>query len=95
MSIYVMLNMTLIGLRHKTQWEEANPSVVQFWVPNTFLRLYLNFEPISLVVRSMVLPREDAIYMVPRPLQKLGGDILLCPHHAYTMNMHWCIGVVM
>ena len=25
----------------------------------------------------MALPREDAIYMVPRPLQKLGGDSLL------------------
>ena len=27
----------------------------------------------------MVFPREDAIYMVPRPLQKLGGDSSLCP----------------
>ena len=27
----------------------------------------------------MVLPRNDAIYMVPKPLQKLGGDSLLCP----------------
>ena len=42
-------------------------------VPNTFLSIYLNSEPISLVVRSKVL-REDAIYMVPWPLQKLSGD---------------------
>ena len=41
---------------------------------NTFPRTYLNSEPISLVVRSMVLPQNDAIFMVPRPLQKLGGD---------------------
>ena len=27
----------------------------------------------------MVLPREDTIYMVPIPLQKLGGDSSLCP----------------
>ena len=47
--------------------------------PNTFPRPYHNFEPIPLVVRSMVLPRNDAIYMVPRPLQKLGGNSPLCP----------------
>ena len=69
-------------LRHQTQWEEANLRVGRFWVPNTFLRPYLNFESISLVVRSMVLPRKDAIFMVPRPLQKLGGDSPLCPHLA-------------
>ena len=74
-------NVPLIGLRRKTQREEANLRVGKFWVPNTFLRSYPNSEPISLVVRSMVLYREDAIYMVPRPLQKLGGDSHpLCPH---------------
>ena len=44
--------MPLIRLRHKTQWWEANLRVGQFWVPNTFLRLYLNSKPIFLVVRS-------------------------------------------
>ena len=28
----------------------------------------------------MILPQEDAIYMAPRPLQKLGGNSPLCPH---------------
>ena len=34
----------------------------------------------------MVLPRKDTIYMVPRPLQKLGGefDIFRCVH-TYTL----------
>ena len=73
-SIDAMLNVPLIGLRHKTQWEEANLRVGRFWVPNSFLKLYRNFEPISLVVRSMVIPWEDAIYMVPRRLQKLDGN---------------------
>ena len=41
--------------------------------------MYLNSEPISLVLRVMDLPRKDAIYMVPRPLQKLGGDSSLVP----------------
>ena len=45
----------------------------------TFPRPYLNSEPISLAVRSKVLPRKDAIYIVPRPLQKLGDDFPLCP----------------
>ena len=27
---------------------------------------------------NKVLPRKDAIYMVPRPLQKLSGDSPLC-----------------
>ena len=44
--------MYLIGLRHKIQWEEANPRVGWFWVPNTFPKPYLNSEPISLLVRS-------------------------------------------
>ena len=43
-------------------------------MPNTFPRTYLNSEPISLVVRSMVLPQKDVIFMIPRPLQKLGDD---------------------
>ena len=44
-------------------------------MPNTFPRMYLNSKLISsLVVRSNVIPREDAIYMVPRTFQKLGGD---------------------
>ena len=51
------------------------------WVPNTFPRMYLNSGPISLVVRSMVLPQENAIYMVPRPWQKLGGDSNFCCVH--------------
>ena len=38
-------------------------------MPNTFPRMYLNFELISLVVISMVLPQKDAIFIVPRPLQ--------------------------
>ena len=41
---------------------------------NTFPKTYLNSEPIPLVVRSMVLPRNDAIFMVLRPLKKLGDD---------------------
>ena len=72
--------MHLIRLRHKTQWEEANLKVRQFWVPNTFLRSYFNSETISLIVRLMVLSQDDAIYMVPRPLQKLGGNSPCCVH---------------
>ena len=37
----------------------------------------------------MVLPRNDAIYMVPRPLQKLGGDSPIMPTSGkipYTCN---------
>ena len=63
-----ILNVPLMRLRHKTQHKEANLRVRQFWVPNTFPRSYLNSKPISLVVRSMVLPQMDAIYMVPRSL---------------------------
>ena len=48
----IILSVPLIGLRHKTQWWEANLRVGQFWVFNTFRRLYLNSEPIYLVVRS-------------------------------------------
>ena len=78
------MSVSLIGLRHKTQWKEANHRVGWFWVLNTFPRPYLNFEPISLVVRSMVLPWEDAIYMVPRPLQKLSGDShFRCVHKGF------------
>ena len=78
--------MSLIGLRHRIQWEEVNFKVGQFWVPNTFSRPYLNFKPIFLVVRPIVFPWEDATYMVPRPLQKLGSDSHpLCPHtHTHT-----------
>ena len=36
--------------------------------------MYLNSEPISLVVRLMVLPWNDATLMVLRPLQKLCDD---------------------
>ena len=78
-SINTILSMPLIGLRHKTQWEKANLRVRQFWMLNTFPRPYFNSEPISLVVRSIVLPREDAIYIVPKPLQKLSGELPLCP----------------
>ena len=49
-------------------------------MPNTFPRAYLNSKPIFLVVRSMVLPQEDAIYMVLRSLQKLGGNSDPCVH---------------
>ena len=35
----------LIELRYRTQWWEANLRVGQSWVPNTFLRAYLNSEP--------------------------------------------------
>ena len=44
--------MPLIGLRHKTQWWEANLRVRWFWMLNTFSRLYLNSKPTSLVVKS-------------------------------------------
>ena len=78
-SINAMLNVPLIVLRHKTQWEEANLRVGQFWVLNTFPRPYLNSKLISLIVRSMVIPQKNAIYLVPKPLQKLGGNSPLCP----------------
>ena len=57
-------------------------------MPNTFLRPYLNFKPISLVVRSKkVLPWEDTIYRVPRSLQKLGDDShLLCPQQGEVLE---------
>ena len=94
-SIDTILNMPLKGLRHKTQCRKANLRVWRFWMPNTFPRSYLNFEPISLVVKSMVIPQENAMYMVPRPLQKLGGNSPLCPHgltdicssNAYSADM--------
>ena len=69
-----VLNMILLRLRHKMQWWEANFRVEWSWVPNTFPRMYLNSEPISLVVRLMVIPWKDATLMVLRPLQKLCGD---------------------
>ena len=78
-SIDAMLNVPLIVLRHKTQSEEANLRVGRFWVLNTFPRLYLNSKLISLIVRSMVIPQKNAIYIIPRPLQKLGDDSPLCP----------------
>ena len=83
-----ILNMILSRLRCKTQWWEANHKVGRSWVPNTFPKAYLNTKPISLVVRSMVLPREDTIFMVPRPLQKLGGNsnsYALCPQ----VSLRW------
>jgi len=61
--------MILSSLRHKTQRWEANLRVGRSWVPNTFPRTYLNSELIYLVVRSVVLPWKDTIFMVPRPLQ--------------------------
>jgi len=35
----------------------------------------------------MILLREDAIYMIHKPLQKLGDDSKnpLCPHHLGTL----------
>ena len=66
--------MILSRLRRKTQWWDAILKVGQSWVTNTFPRTYLNSEPISLVLRSMILPQKDAIFMVPRPFQKLGGN---------------------
>ena len=75
-----MLNMILYRLRRKTQWWEANLKVWWSWVPNTFPRTYLNFEPISLVVKSMVLSQKDAILIVPRSLQKTRWRLLRCVH---------------
>ena len=76
-----ILSVPLIGLRHKIQWEKANFKVGWFWVPNTFSRPYLNFESIFLIVRSIVLFWEDAIYIVLKSLQKLGNDSHpLCLH---------------
>ena len=70
-----VLSVPLIGLRHKTQWWEANLRVKRFWVPNTFPRPYLNSKPISLVVTSKCpSSKERYIYMIFRPLQKLGGN---------------------
>ena len=40
-----------------------------------------------------VIPWEDNIYMVPRPLQKLGSDSLLFPHllsSNSTTNSRFC-----
>ena len=68
------IEMFLMRLKRKTQWWEANLRVGRSWVPNTFPRAFLNTKPISMIVRSMVFPQEEAIYMVPRPLQKLGSD---------------------
>ena len=72
--------MILYRLRRKTQWWEANLKVWWSWVPNTFPRTYLNFEPISLVVKSMVLSQKDAILIVPRSLQKTRWRLLRCVH---------------
>ena len=35
----------------------------------------------------MVLPRDNAIYMVPKPLQNLGGDSPHCVHVATLLGM--------
>ena len=58
-----ILSVTLIRLIHKTQWEEANLRIGRFWVPNTFPRPYLNFEHISLVVRSKWSFLEKTLYI--------------------------------
>ena len=77
-----ILSMPLIGLRHKTQWKEANPRVGWFWVPNTFLKAVPKFQThISGSKIKKAISQEDAIYMVPRPLQNLGGD---SPYYVYT-----------
>ena len=83
-----VLNMILLRLICKTQCWETNLRVGQSWVPNTFPRTYLNSKLISLVVRSMVLPWEVAIYMVPRPLQKLRGNsnIFCCVHNGNSTS---------
>ena len=41
---------------------KGNPRVGRFWVPNTFLKSYLNFEPISLVVRLKWFFLERTLY---------------------------------
>ena len=104
-SIDAMLNVPLIWLRHKTQWEEANLRVEQFWVLNTFPKLYLNSEPIFLVIRSMVLSRENAIYMVLRLLQKLGSDspfvsIMLLnsnssAYYFFPLEVNWWVDLIL
>ena len=83
-----VLNMILLRLICKTQCWETNLRVGQSWVPNTFPRTYLNSKLISLVVRSMVLPWEVAIYMVLRPLQKLRGNsnIFCCVHNGNSTS---------
>ena len=52
-----VLNMILSRLRRKIQWWETNLRVGRSWVPNTFPKMYLNSEPISLILRSIFLPR--------------------------------------
>ena len=79
--------MSLIGLRHKTQWWEANLRVVWFWVPNTFLRPYLDSKPISPDLRSKGPSSRGRIYMVPRPLQKLSGNSPPPP----PVHNNWCL----
>jgi len=59
-----VLNLFLIRLRHKTQWSKANLRVGRSWVPNTFLRAYLNSEPIPQVVRLMFIPEEVYIWFL-------------------------------
>ena len=77
---YKYWKLFLIRLRCKTQWWKANFRVGRSWDPNTFPRTYLNSETrISGSKIKKVPPREDVIYMVPRPLQKLGGDSPLYP----------------
>ena len=39
-------------------------------------------------MRSKVLPRKDAIYMVPRSLQKLGGDSLPYAHNVNNVFLN-------
>ena len=88
-----VLKSFFIGLTHKTQQWEANLRVGRSWVPNTFPRAY-KLRTHTLVVRSKVLSREDAIYMVSRPTQKLGDDSKndpLCPQLPWMRWYDWCM----
>ena len=78
-----ILSVPLIGLRHKTQWEEANLRVGRFWVSNTFPRPYLNFKPISLVVKSkrFFLERTLYIWFLNDNALKHIPVIYLCGHY--------------
>ena len=49
--------------------------------------MFYNMRNTYVLIRSKVFPQEDAIYIVSRPLQKLGGDFKKtpCVHNGYKI----------
>ena len=79
--------MLLIRLRYKTQRWEANLRVRQSWVPNTFPRVYLNSEPISLVVKSKGPSSKGRYIYGSQTIAKTRWRLPPCVHGAYQIGV--------